>query len=285
MLAQTRDLLNIAHLKGFAVGGFNIYNLEGVRAVIAAAESEQSMAILQIHPAALYHGGQALIHLALQAAHDAAVPISVHFDHSTIEDELQRAMKAGVSSVMADGAHLSVNENVAFVQKIVQVAHNKGISVEGELGRISGTEDGLTVADFEARMTDPQQAIEFVERTNIDALAVCIGNVHGPYPFPPELDFERLQRIRNSVNVPLVLHGASGLDTNLIQQSITLGICKFNVNTEVRRTYLNTLRNQFVQNSAVDLLPLMREAQAAMQAVIQQKLCLFGSKNSAQLLQ
>ena len=281
MLAKTNDLLQSAVSGNYAIGGFNIYNLEGVQAVISAAEAAESGVLLQVHPGALAHGGRPLIALCVSAAHEASVPVGVHLDHCSDLVPIVSAIEAGMTSVMADGSHLSYEENVAFVRHAVDLAHAKGISVEGELGRISGTEDSLTVESIHARMTEPDEAARFVAETGIDALAVCIGNIHGRYPFPPKLDFDRLTKIREAVSVPLVLHGASGLDDGTIEQAIALGIRKFNVNTEVRGAYLEALKTQLTQQPAIDLVPLMTAVRDAMHAVVLEKIHLFKSVGSA----
>ncbi|MEL6152054.1 MAG: class II fructose-bisphosphate aldolase, partial [Chloroflexota bacterium] len=208
MLAKTADLLYAAQSGGYAVGGFNVYNLEGVKAVVTAAEANNSPALLQLHPGALAHGGEPLMALCLSAAQHSNAPVAVHLDHCSDAAVIGRSLAAGLPSVMADGSHLEYGENVSFVHAAVEQAQAVGAVVEGELGRISGTEDGLTVETMNARMTDPDEAADFVVQTGLDMLAVCIGNVHGRYPFPPQLDFERLAAIRACVEVPLVLHGA-----------------------------------------------------------------------------
>ncbi|MEO1287086.1 MAG: class II fructose-bisphosphate aldolase [Chloroflexota bacterium] len=276
MLANTRDLLHQAQAESYAIGGFNIYNLEGAKAVIRAAEATRSPALLQIHPAAYQHGGNALIVMCRVLADEASAPIAVHLDHSTDLDEIHTALTQGVSSIMADGSHLSLADNIAFVKSAVDKARHFGASVEAELGRISGTEDGLTVEMQEACMTNPDEAQAFVTQTGIDMLAVCIGNVHGKYPFPPRLDFARLHTIRERVDIPLVLHGASGLDDAHIKQAIAHGICKFNVNTEVRNAFVDTLRS-----AQGDLLAMMQASEQAMIAVISEKMDLFGSAGKA----
>ncbi|MBZ0300748.1 MAG: class II fructose-bisphosphate aldolase [Anaerolineae bacterium] len=280
-LVNTADLIRAADRDGCALGGFNIYNLEGVRAVVAAAEATRSPVILQIHPAALRHGGRPLVALCLSAAQEASVPAAVHLDHSTELADIQVALEMGIPSVMADGSHLPYADNLAYIRQVTALAATMGASVEAELGRISGTEDGLSVADYEARMTDPDQAAAFVQQTNIDLLAVCIGNVHGVYRQPPRLDFDRLAAIDRAVAIPLVLHGASGLDDALIRQAIRCGVRKFNVNTEVRQAYLDTLKTALVTSPSVDLVPLMQQAQHAMQAVVAEKMALFGSAGRA----
>ncbi len=205
MLASTLDLIHAAEAGRYAVGAFNVYNLEGVKAVVQAAESERSPAMLALHPASLRHGGQALVALCMAAADEATVPVSVHLDHSTSAGDIANALQRGLRSVMADGTHLSYEDNLRFSREMAQLAHANDATIEAELGKLSGSEDGLTVPELEAKMTDPMQAGEFVRETGVDAFAVCIGNVHGRYRSEPALDFARLAAIRKQVNVPLVL--------------------------------------------------------------------------------
>jgi tagatose 1,6-diphosphate aldolase GatY/KbaY len=285
MLSSTRELLETSRRHIYAIGAFNIYNLEGVRAVVEAAEASNSPVMLQIHPSALAYGGTALVALCLETARSATVPISVHLDHSTSASAIREALDAGMNSIMADGSHLPYAENLAFTKAMTQLAHAKGAVVEAEIGRISGTEDGLSVAEKEAKMTDPVQAVEFVKATGVDALAVTIGNVHGEYKSEPRLDFDRLAAIRAAVDVPLVLHGASGLPPAMISRSIQLGVCKFNVNTEVRQAYVKDLSQSLNASSLRDLMEVMQSAIAAMQAVVTDKLTLFGSVNKQHLHQ
>lgn len=275
MLTDLRAILGAARAGGYAVGAFNVYNLEGVLAVVGAAEGAGSPAILQLHPGSLREGGTALVALCLAAARDAKVPIAVHLDHSPTHEAMRVALAAGVGSIMADGAGRPYDENLAFTAAAVALAD--GAAVEGELGLLSGTEDGLEVAARDAKMTDPERVPGFAVATGIAALAVCIGNVHGPYAGEPRLDFARLAAIRAATELPLVLHGASGLPGAAIARSIALGVCKFNVNTEVRAAYLATLRERLNGPAKVDLPDLMRDTIAAMRAVVAEKLGLFGS--------
>jgi tagatose 1,6-diphosphate aldolase GatY/KbaY len=283
MLTSTRELLETARRNIFAIGAFNVYNLEGVKAVISAAEVSRSPAMLQLHPSALKYGNSPLVAMCLEAAEAATVPISVHLDHSTSVNDIDRVLKAGVRSIMADGSPLPYEKNLEFTHDMTRFAHSYHAIVEAEIGRISGTEDGLTIAEKEAKMTDPQQAVEFVQATNVDALAVTIGNVHGEYKSPPRLDFPRLERIRSLLEIPLVLHGASGLPAEMIARSIQLGVCKFNVNTEVRQAYMQALKDEICGQPDKDLLDVTGEAIAAMQNVIIEKLELFGSVGKAHL--
>jgi tagatose 1,6-diphosphate aldolase GatY/KbaY len=233
--------------------------------------------MLQLLPSALQHGGQPLVALCLEAARTATVPMAVHLDHSASAADIQAALTAGLPSVMADGSHLPYPDNIAFTRDMVALARTHQAAVEAELGRLSGTEDGLTIPEYEARLTDPRYAADFVAQTGIDALAVCIGNVHGRYRSEPRLDFDRLAAIRQAVPVPLVLHGASGLPEAIVHRAITLGVRKFNVNTEVREAYIQTLRQRLQAPQTPDLLDVMQSVEAAMQTVVTEKLRLFGA--------
>jgi tagatose 1,6-diphosphate aldolase GatY/KbaY len=279
MLSTTIALMKAARENGYALGAFNVYNLEGVRAVVAAAEMEHSPDIVQIHPSVLRHGGIPLVALCLAAAREASVPMAVHLDHSTSPDDIRSALAAGVTSIMADGSGLTYAENVAFTREMVALTHKHGGTVEAELGRLAGTEDDLTVEEYEARLTAPDQAVDFLAQTGTDALAVCIGNIHGRYRSEPRLDFDRLDAIRKAVSVPLVLHGASGLPEGMVRRAIELGVCKFNVNTELREAYLGALRDRLAESP--DLLALMQSAIDAMKGVVRAKFQLFGSAGRA----
>ncbi|KAL0441958.1 UNVERIFIED_CONTAM: D-tagatose-1,6-bisphosphate aldolase subunit GatY [Sesamum radiatum] len=239
---------------GYAVGAFNVYNLEGVEAVVAAAEEQDSPAILQ-------------------------VPITVHFDHGSVKQELLEILELGFDSLMVDGSHLPFEENVAYTKYISVLAHSKKLMVEAELGRLSGTEDDLTVEDYEARLTDVNQAHELIDATGIDALAVCVGNVHGKYPASgPNLRLDLLKDLYDLClrkGVYLVLHGASGLSKDIIEECIKLGVRKFNVNTEVRRAYMDSLAN-----TQKDLVHVMQSAKEAMKAVVAEDATLWLSWES-----
>ncbi|XP_057547282.1 uncharacterized protein LOC130825855 isoform X2 [Amaranthus tricolor] len=279
-LSSTKELLLNAEKGGYAVGAFNVYNLEGAASVVAAAEEERSPAILQIHPGSLKHGGIPLVASCLKAAEKASVPITVHFDHGTSKQELLEMLELGLDSVMVDGSHLSFEDNLQYTQYIANLAHQKDIYIEAELGRLSGTEDDLSVEEYEARFTDINQAEEFIDKTGIDALAVCIGNVHGKYPASgPDLRLDLLKDLHvlaSSKGVMLVLHGASGLPKELIKNCIDLGVRKFNVNTEVRKAYMDSLNNP-----GKDLVQVMTAAKDAMKSVVVEKMRLFGSSGKA----
>lgn len=283
MLAGLLTLLESARASQYAIGGFNVYNLEGVTAVIEAAELESSPVILQLHPASLKVGGIALISACTAAAVAATIPVCVHLDHASSETTIRTALQAGATSIMADGSGLPYEHNVKYTKAMTSLVHDRGASVEAELGRISGSEDGISISDLKGRMTDPIQAVRFVRDTGIDALAVCIGNVHGRYPCEPRLDFARLEALRDSISVPLVLHGASGLPEFMIRRSIKLGIAKFNVNTEVREAYLARLRHEVSNGAHPELLWLISATTSAMRDVVRDKIRLFGSSGQRNL--
>lgn len=282
MLASMKRLLSIAHDNGYAIGAFNVYNFEGVKAAVLTAEESNAPIIIQIHAAGIDYGGQPLMALCKLSAQTAKVPIAVHLDHNSNEAEIRNALDHGITSIMADGSHLPYEENVAFTQRMADLIHSYQGAVEGELGRLAGTEDGLSVPEVEARMTDPDQAAEFINKTSVDALAVCIGNIHGHYWREPQLDFARLEAINNKAQIPLVLHGASGIPADQVKEAIRLGISKVNVNTEVREAFVSAIGEMFVvAGKPPELLAVLNRGVAAMKDVIQEKINFFGSAGKA----
>lgn len=283
MLATTHTLLEKARLGGYAVGAFNIYNLEGASAVVQTAEEMRSPVILQILPSALAVGKKPLVSLCLEMARSAEIPVAVHLDHCSNTETILYALECGFSSVMADGSELSFEDNAAFTKNIVAAVNSRPgtATVEAELGKLSGSEDGISVSHREASMTSPDEAAMFVEKTGIDALAVCIGNIHGNYPSEPELDFDRLRAIAKKVTIPLVLHGTSGLPDEMVLQSIQLGVCKFNVNTELRHAYLDTLKKLCAVNYHTELIEIIQYSIESMKNPIRSKITLFKSTNKA----
>lgn len=282
MLTRTAEMLNRARNNHYAVGAFNIYNLEGATAVVRAAEELQSPVMLQMLPSAIKLGGKPLVAMCLALAEESGVEVAVHLDHCSDQEMLKYALTAGCSSVMADGSSLDFVQNIEFTQEIVLFASRLGREVEAELGKLTGEEDGLVVSAREACFTQPDEAVEFVEKTGVAALAVCIGNVHGTYHQPPNLDFDRLGEIAENVKVPLVLHGTSGLPDEMIRRSIESGVCKFNVNTEVRKAYLAALDKRFKSGEKVELVDVMQLGIEAMQQAVSEKIKLFGSVGKSQ---
>lgn len=281
MLIATKQLLKQARENHYAVGAFNVYTLEGIQAVVSAAEASYSPAILQVLPKALEIGGPPLIACCLEAAQRASVPMAVHLDHCNSVETIETAMAAGISSIMADGSHLPYDGNLDFTRRMTGLASSLGRSVEAELGRLSGSEDGMTVAQREASLTDPAQAETFVEATGVHALAVCIGNVHGRYHSAPDLDFERLAAIADRVAIPLVLHGTSGLPDSMIVRAVAMGVSKFNVNTELRNACLTAGKTYFAATDKPELVARMQIEINAMKQPVTAKIALFGSAGQA----
>lgn len=289
MQVSLEQILTRARQQHYAVGAFNVYNLEGALAVLGAAEKLQSPVIVQVLPSALAMGGRPLIALCRAGADAANIPVAVHLDHCSKEQEIVAALDAGIGSVMADGSALSFEENIRFTAKMVALAKKFSAGVEAELGCLTGTEDGLIMGTDREQLTRPDQAAVFIKQTRVSALAVCIGNRHGAYISPPDLEFERLEAIAAKVSIPLVLHGTSGLPDQMIEQAVALGVCKFNVNTEVREAYLGRLEKYFATNSKKEpgsgllpgtkpeLIPLMQTGMDAMKEAVMAKIQLFGS--------
>jgi len=305
MLVTNKDLLYPARQKAYAVGAFNINNLEALLAVAEAATDEKSPAIVAVTPSAIKYAGLAYItKIARTAAESSPVPMSLHLDHGENFETAAKCVEAGFTSVMIDGSFLNFEENMALTKRVVDLAHSKGVSVEAELGRLAGVEEA-TVEEKEAVLTDPDTAKKFVEHTGVDALAVAIGTSHGAYKFKaePKLDFERLSAIRERVNVPLVLHGASsvpawiiekatkygaelggakGIPEEHIKKAISLGISKINIDTDLRLAFTATVR-EVLTNSPKEFDPrkILGPAKDAMKEVVKGKMRLFGSAGKA----
>lgn len=278
MLVKTIDLVQEARYNGIAVGAFNTYNIELTHAIVAAAEQLQQPIILQLGVPSLKTYGEPLALATVAAARVAHVPVALNLDHCSDLALLEQCLNWGFSAALADGSRLPFAENIAFTRRAVTIAARYGAAIEAELGYLSGTEDGITIAEVEASLTDPTQARTFIEQTGAALLAVSIGNVHGYTPNPPSLDLVQLTHISKQVTVPLVLHGASGLAKVDIQRAIALGIAKINVNTEVRSTFLNAIAGWGVRfgpepdlrQKGQDLLDLMQTAMPAAQSVVEQ---------------
>jgi fructose-bisphosphate aldolase class II len=282
-LAAAAPLLIEAREQGYALGAFNAYNLETVQAIVSAAEEERAPVILQTSQGALkYAGLSQLWSLANTAAKAARVPVAVHLDHGTDLSVVWRCLRAGFTSVMFDGSHLPMPENAALTRRVVEVARELQVSVEAELGRISGTEEEISVEDREAYFTDPEEAAWFVRETAVDALAVAVGTAHGRYRGEPRLDFARLEEIARKVKVPLVLHGSSGLPDEAVRRAIGLGVAKFNIDTELREAFVGALSGALAAHPGeIDPRRLLAPAREAVKAKVREKLRLFGSSGKA----
>jgi fructose-bisphosphate aldolase class II len=277
------ELLSQARSEGYAVGAFNTNNLEITLSIVQAAVEERSPLILAVSPGAMRYAGAAyLAAIARVASEEAPIPMALHLDHGTGLEEVETALNLGFSSVMIDGSRLPFEENVALTRKVVEMARQLGVSVEGELGRLAGAEDEIASDEREAFMTDPDQAVEFVERTGVDALAISIGNAHGWYKGEPHLDFERLRLIREKVPVPLVLHGASGIPDEMIREACRIGVDKINIDTEIRDAFRKAVESFLRENpEEIDPRKILGPAREAMKQVVARKMRLFGCSGKA----
>ncbi len=282
-LVTLRDVLGAAEVGGYAVGAFNCHNMELVQAIIAAAEAERAPVILQASQGAIKYAGLPYITALARTAADAArVPVVLHLDHGTSFEQAVACLRAGFTSVMIDGSALPLEENVALTARVVAVARAVGVSVEGELGRIVGTEDEISVAEREALFTDPDEATYFVDRTGVDALAVSVGTAHGRYRGTPQLDFPRLALIKERVRIPLVLHGSSGVPDEAIQEAVRLGVRKINIDTDIREAFVGTVRRELAARpEEIDPRKILGPAREAAVEVIRHKMRVFGCAGRA----
>lgn len=280
-IISTKYVLEKAQKGGYAVPAFNIHNLETLQVVVEAAAEMKSPVILAGTPGTYSYGGvENIVGIVEALSKEHNIPLSLHLDHHEDFDDIKYKVNAGIRSAMIDGSHLAFEENVALVKKVVELCHKNDVSVEAELGRLGGVEDDLVVDEKDTLYTNPKQALEFVERTGIDSLAVAIGTAHGLYKSEPKLDFERLEEIRNIVSIPLVLHGASGLPDEDIQRAISLGICKVNVATELKIAFSGALKAYFNENpDAEDPRKYMKPAKAAMKEVVKKVIRVCGSQD------
>ncbi len=240
-LVTSREMLLDAQKGGYAVGAFNVENMEMVKAVIAAAEELRAPVMLQTTPSTIKYGTlETYVGIVRAEAARASVPVALHLDHGSSFELAVRAVKEGYTSIMIDGSGLSFEDNIDVTRRVVAVAEPNDIPVEAELGKVGGKEDDLE-AEADTN-TDPAQAAEFVERTGVSSLAVAIGTAHGFYVGTPVLDKERLSEIRKVVDIPLVLHGASGLSEEDVSDCVKRGICKVNFATELRAAYTDAVK-------------------------------------------
>lgn len=282
-VSNTKDMLIKARKEGYAVPAFNIHNLETVKTVVEAASELKSPVILAATPGTMNYSGRAYIQsMAEVAAKENDIPIALHLDHHEDIESIKESLDLGVKSVMIDGSHHDFNKNVEISQSVVETAHKYGATVEVELGKLVGQEDDLIVEDKDAEYTDPEAAVEFVERTGADSLAVAIGTGHGLYETEPNLDFERLQEISERVPIPIVLHGASGLTKEDVQKCIALGCAKVNISTELKIPFSTALRNYMIENpDETDPRKYMSQAKNEMKKVVEEKIRMCMSDGKA----
>lgn len=282
-LVPMAQILSEAQARGYAVGGFNMNNLESLQAIMEVAEEERSPVIVQLSEGALKYVGIEYAEACVKvAASKVTVPVALHLDHGSSFSKIIQCIRHGFSSVMIDGSKLPLAENIALVKRVVEAARAVGVTVEAELGKIGGTEDDHTVDEREATMTVPKEAQTFVLETQVDALAIAIGTAHGPYKGKPELDFDRLAAIRKLVEIPLVLHGASGVYDQDIEKAISMGICKININTDFQQAFSGKIREVLLNDAQIyDPRKVIGPGKEAMKEKVREKIRLMGSNNRA----
>ncbi len=283
MLLTLKEILGEAQKGKYAVGAFNTNNMEIVQAIMESAEEEKSPVILQASQGALkYAGIEFIVAMVKTAVQKSSVPVALHLDHGTSFEQTMLCIRHGFSSVMYDGSKLPLEENIALTGKVVEVARAVGVSVEGELGRIGGTEDEISVDERDALFTNPEEALTFVEKTGVHALAIAIGTAHGPYKGEPKLDFDRLKIIREKVDIPLVLHGASGVPDESIRRAVELGISKINIDTDIRQAFARAVNKVLKENpEEFDPRKLLGPAKVEMKEIIKNKMRLFNCSGKA----
>jgi fructose-bisphosphate aldolase class II len=283
-LVSMTEMLNKAKAGHYAVGQFNINNLEFTQAILQAAEEEKSPVILGVSEGAGRYmtGFKTIVKMVEGLMEDLkiTVPVAIHLDHGSSFDKCKEAVDAGFTSVMIDASHHPFEENIEITKKVVDYAHSKGISVEAELGTVGGQEDDVIGESI--IYADPQECVRLVKETGIDCLAPALGSVHGPYKGEPNLGFKEMEEIGQITGVPLVLHGGTGIPTNDIQKSISLGTAKINVNTENQIASAKKVREVLAADPEVyDPRKYLGPAREVIKQTVIGKIREFGSSNKA----
>ena len=280
-LVNAKEMLLDAQRNHYAVGAFNVINMEMIQAVVAAAEEARSPVIVQTTAGILGYASAALLRANVAVvAENATVPVVIHLDHGNTIERAREAVQAGYTSVMFDGSQKPFEENIAMTRQVVEFCHAAGIPVEAELGKVGGIEDGI--GSLGCAYTEPEDAAVFVERTGVDSLAVAIGTAHGVYKGIPKLDLDRLSRIREAVSIPLVMHGTSGVPEDAVRESIARGICKVNYATDLRFAFTAGVRDCLVENPEMyDPIKYLAVARERIKAVVTEKIHLCGSAGKA----
>jgi fructose-bisphosphate aldolase class II len=272
-LVTTKEMFRKAYEGQYAVGAFNVNNMEIIQGIVDAAKEENAPLILQVSAGARKYAKHIYLTKLVEAAvADSGLPIALHLDHGDDFEICKSCIDGGFTSVMIDGSKYSFEENIAVTKRVVEYAHERGVVVEAELGKLAGVEDEVNVSAADATYTDPDQAVEFVERTGVDSLAIAIGTSHGAYKFKgePNLDFARLEKITKMLpNFPLVLHGAStvlpefvelcnkyggdvagaqGVPEEMLLRASKLGVCKINIDTDLRLAMTASIRKHYAEN-------------------------------------
>ena len=297
-LVTSKEMFKKAYEGQYAVGAFNVNNMEIIQGIVDAAKEEKAPLILQVSAGARKYAKHIyLVKLIEAALEDSGLPICLHLDHGEDFEICKSCIDGGFTSVMIDGSKLPFEENIALTKQVVEYAHERGVTVEGELGRLAGVEDAVNVSAKDATYTDPDQAVEFVQRTGVDSLAIAIGTSHGAYKFKgePSLDFARLEKISSLLpGYPVVLHGAStvlpefvskcnefggkipgaqGVPEEMLLRAGRLGVCKINIDTDLRLAMTASIREHFANNPGdFDPRQYLRPARDAIKAMVKHKI-------------
>ncbi len=297
-LVDTKEMFKKAYEGHYAVGAFNVNNMEIIQGIVEGAIQEKAPLILQVSAGARKYAKHIYLTKLVEAAvEDTGLPICLHLDHGADFEICKDCVDGGFTSVMIDGSKYPFEENIELTKRVVDYAHNKGVVVEAELGKLAGVEDAVKVAAKDATYTDPDQAVEFVERTGCDSLTIAIGTSHGAYKFKgkPELDFARLEKITNMLpGFPLVLHGAStvipsfveecnkyggkldgaqGVPEDMLLKAGTFGVCKINIDTDLRLAMTASIRKYFVEHPGdFDPRQYLGPAREAIKAMVAHKM-------------
>lgn len=307
-LVTTKEMFEKSMKEGFAIGAFNVNNMEIIQAIVDAAQEENSPVILQASSSAIKYARPTYLKKMVEAAvEETNIPIVLHLDHGPDFETCKACIDAGFTSVMIDGSKFSFEENVAITKKVVDYAHERGVVVEAELGKLAGIEDDVNVSENDAKYTDPEQAKEFVERTGCDSLAIAIGTSHGAYKFKGEakLRFDILAQIKEKIpNTPIVLHGAStvipelvamcnenggnipgakGVPDEILNEASKSGVSKINVDTDLRLAMTGAIRKVLKDDpSAFDPRKYLTPARDLIKETVKHKIKdVFGSSNKA----
>jgi len=287
MITSVKEILTRAKKGGYAVGAFNTFNLESTRAIIEGAMEMRSPVIVQITEKTMeYGGGRGIFHLVKNDAEFYApeIPVGIHLDHGKSFEIIQRAVEIGLTSVMYDGSRKEYVDNLSMTKKIVDFCHQKKVDVQAELGSVPYLgEVQMGDVEWDKYMTDPGQAEDFVKKTGVDMLAVAIGNAHGFVKERSEPDYARLDMINKSLEIPLVMHGASDWENDRVKEVISRGVACFNIDTSLRLAFINNLMNTLKNKDAMSFDPrkLLGDAREAVKKTVKEKIKIFGSDGKA----
>jgi fructose-bisphosphate aldolase class II len=306
-LVTTTEMFKKAYEGKYAVGAFNVNNMEIIQGIVEAAAETKSPLVLQVSAGARKYANPIYLKKLVEAAvEESGVDIALHLDHGDSFEICKQCIDDGFTSVMIDGSALSYEDNIALTKKVVEYAHPKGVVVEAELGKLAGVEDDVNVSAEDATYTDPDQAVDFVKRTGCDSLAIAIGTSHGAYKFTgePKLDYDRLEKISNLLpGYPLVLHGAStvikefvdmcneyggdipgaqGVPEDMLKKAATYGVCKINIDTDLRLAMTGAIRKNIIENpSNFDPRKYLGEGRTAIKDMVKHKIVnVLGSDNT-----